>query len=295
MLLLCIDVPMHAQIGPSRVPSPVSQSSAHTTDDASESKADQQAEAELQKGTALTARGAFAEAIPHLLAARGHVSDDYAASFNLALCYVATSQFRRAIAILSDLRVGGRTAARVESLLAQAYVGDSQPEKALDALNKTVSLDPNDEKLFVFVADACMQERNYLLGVKVTDLGLQHLPQSARLHYQRAIFQNELEDDKGAAAEFAWVRENAAGTEIAYVSTGQQYLLEGKIAEAIDAARQGLKRGYENPMLLTILGEALIRAGVSVGEPEFVEAQTALKQAVAQRPNEPDEIGRAHV
>src|SRR5215471_17694753 len=50
-------------------------------------------EAELQTGISLTRAGNFGAAIPHFLAARGHVKDAYAAEFNLALCYVGTSQF----------------------------------------------------------------------------------------------------------------------------------------------------------------------------------------------------------
>src|SRR5438105_6468796 len=49
-----------------------------------------QAEVELETGITLTRSGRFAEAIPHFLAARGHVSSEYAAEFNLALCYVGT-------------------------------------------------------------------------------------------------------------------------------------------------------------------------------------------------------------
>jgi predicted Zn-dependent protease len=48
-----------------------------------------------------------------------------------------------------------------------------------------------------------------------------------------------------------------------------------------------VRQGYENPALLTVLGEALNRSGVIPGQPEFTEAQTALEKAVTQRPNDP--------
>src|SRR5690348_6615861 len=57
------------------------------------------AEGELQIGTQLTRSGHFQEAIPHLLAAQHGVSNQYAAEFNLALCYVATRQSTQAIPI----------------------------------------------------------------------------------------------------------------------------------------------------------------------------------------------------
>ena len=67
-----------------------------------------QAENELQAGIALTKRGQFQQAIPHFLAARGHVAEDFALEFNLALCYVGTRQFPQAIQILAH--IGARAA-----------------------------------------------------------------------------------------------------------------------------------------------------------------------------------------
>lgn len=40
-------------------------------------------------------------------------------------------------------------------------------------------------------------------------------------------------------------------------------------------------------MLLTLLGEALLRSGVTPGQPEFDEARNALEKAVAERSNYP--------
>src|SRR5204862_1571348 len=98
--------------------------------------ADSQPEKELQKGTALTRAGSFAEAIPHLLAAWGRVSNDYAASFNLSLCYVATGQPTLAIPILTALGDAGYDNADVNNLLAQAYIGSGQQNKALETFQK---------------------------------------------------------------------------------------------------------------------------------------------------------------
>src|SRR5258708_2293172 len=120
--------------------------------------------------------------------AQGRVANEYAADFNLALCYVATGQPGQAIPILTALRDGGHDDVDVNNLLAQAYVGDEQNEKALEALQRASSFTPENEKLYLFVADACMEKREYELGMQVVDLGLHHLPNSARLHYQRGMF-----------------------------------------------------------------------------------------------------------
>src|SRR5262249_15624993 len=151
-------------------------------------------ESQLNAGTALTSRGNFQEAIPHLLAARGQVRNEYAAGFNLALCYVATRQFPQAIEILKNLRGVGTDAANVQNLLAQAYVGNSQPDEAYAALERAAAVTPKNEKLYVFVADACRDSRDFDLGLKVVALGLRNLSRSARLRYERGLFLAALDE-----------------------------------------------------------------------------------------------------
>jgi tetratricopeptide (TPR) repeat protein len=240
---------------------------------------------ELQTGTDLTRQGHFREAIPHLLAAQGRVTNEFAADFNLALCYTAINQFEKAISILTTLSSAAHPTAGVYNLLAQAYVGNSQPEQAFTALQQAAVISPANEKLYVLVADACMDHQNYPLGVKVVNLGIENLPHSARLFYERGVFETLLERGDLAAADFAEAAKLAPETEIAYMAIAQQNLVEGKIPETIAAARQGIAAGHENHILLTLLGEALIRSGVAPGQPEFAEAQTALEKSVAGHPD----------
>jgi len=248
---------------------------------------DRDSELELQKGTALTRTGQFAGAIPHLLAARGRVANEYAANFNLALCYVATSQPKLAVPILSELRAGGHDNADVSNLLAQAYVGDSENQKAIEALHRAASLTPANERLYIFVADACMGKQAYGLGMQVVDLGLRNLPHSGRLHFERAMFLSLLDEFDSAKPDFELARELAPDSDIAFVATAQQAMFEGNIPEVIRSAREGISKGRANFMLLALLGEALLRSGIRPGQPEFEEARQALENSVAERLNYP--------
>ena len=245
-----------------------------------------EADAELQTGTALTRKGSFREAIPHLLAARGRVANEYAASFNLALCYVATSQFNPAIAVLNELR-RSHDGVDVENLLTQAYIGNGQSEQAIASLQKAAAVSPQNEKLYAFVADACMDHRDYTLGLRVVDIGLHNLPRSARLHYERAMFLTQLDRFDEAKPQFELAVKLAPGSEIGYLAAAQLALIAGDLPVAIRSAREGVKKGYENPALLTVLGDALIRFGAAPGQPEFAEAQTALERAVLESPTDP--------
>lgn len=285
-LLLCGYIPAGAsQTGVGKTQPPSGQT-AERAQDRFPSAADAQAEAELQKGTALTRRGLFSDAIPHLLAARGRVANEYAASFNLALCYVGSGEPKKAIHILDDLRRHGHESADVENMLAQAYVGNGQPTEALASLEKAAAMSPQNEKLYLFVADACTEHQDYALALKVAGLGLRNLPQSPGLHYERGMLLSQLDEFDRAKGDFELVAKLASGTEIGYVSVAQKDLLEGNVSAAMQAAREGVSKGFQSPMLMTILGEALLRSGASPGQPEFAEAQAALEKAVVQRPND---------
>jgi len=247
--------------------------------------ADSRSEEELQKGTALTRAGSFAEAIPHLRAALGRVSNDYAARFNLSLCFVATGQPKLAIPLLKALRAAGHDNVDVNNLLAQAYIGDAQSQKALESLQRASKLAPENEKLYVFVADACLQEQEYTVGLQVVEMGLQHLPNSAQLHYQHGMFQVLLDRLDAGKKDFDQTRALAPGTDIAFLAGTQKAMLEGDVPEAVRIAREAVKNGDHDYRLLTLLGEALLRSGIVPGAPEFKEAQQVLETAVTERPS----------
>ncbi len=246
----------------------------------------QQAETELQTGIALTQHGEFQQAIPHFLAARGRAAETFAVEFNLALCYVGIRQYPLAIDTLTNIHAAKRHQAEVQNLLAQAYIGAHRQREAMEALKSAAAITPNDEKLYVFVSDACLDQGDYALGMQTVDLGLKNLPESARLLYQRGILRLRLEQIDLADRDFELARKISPESDIGYIAAAQEALSSGDIPGAIRIAREGIGKGHRHYMLLTMLGEALLRSGVTPATPaEFAEAQSVLERAVAERPD----------
>jgi len=272
-------------MGPPQSPPP--QGSIPTLGNQRSEASDPEAEQELEKGTALTRTGQFTEAIPHLVAAEGRVANEYARSMNLAICYIATEQPNRAIPLLDRLRASAHDNADVNNLLAQAYIGDGQNQKGFEALERAASVTPTNEKLYVFVSDACMAKQAYALGIEVAELGLKNLPQSARLHFERAMFLSLVDRFDDARADFALARKLSPDSDIAYVAGAEEAMLDGNVPEAIRITRQGIQRGDQGFLLLTLLGEALLRSGAAPGQPAFEEARAALEKSVTERGNYP--------
>jgi len=209
----------------------------------SATNANAQAETDLQLGIALTRQGLFTEAIPHFLAARGRVSDEYAVEFNLALCYTGVGQFEEAIPVLSALRAGPHEGAPVENLLAQAYAGNGRAGEAFDALQRAAAFTPKDEKLYLFVADAFLKRQEYVQSFRVIELGVQHLPESARLHYERGYLLSVLDDSDGAKVDFELAVRLAPRSEIGYLAEAQKNFLAGNLAEAVHVSRKASAEG----------------------------------------------------
>ena len=92
-----------------------------------------QANAELPQAVALVRSGRFQEAIPRFLALQGQVGD-FVLNFNLALCYVGTGEYKKAVEVLRTIQSTGRDTAEVENLLAQAYIGQARLSDAWAAV-----------------------------------------------------------------------------------------------------------------------------------------------------------------
>ena len=244
-----------------------------------------QPEAELQTGITLTRSGHFSEAIPHFLSARGHVSDEYAAEFNLALCYVGVGEFPKAISILVGLRSGNHESAGVENLLSQAYEGNDQPKEAFEAFQKAVAFTPKDEKIYLLVAAAFSKKQDDVRNLRVLESGLRNLPDSGRLHYELGYVLWQLGGSGMAQPEFARAASLAPHSVIGYLAAAQESFMLGDLAQAAKIARTGINEGFTDYQLLALLGDALIQSGASPGKAGFFEAKDALEKSIAARPN----------
>ena len=112
---------------------------------------------------------------------------------NLGICYLGSGNYKQAIAELESLRASGHKSTTIDNLLAQAYFGDGQTEPAFQVFLEASAAAPKDEKLYAYMADACTDHQDYELGLRMMDVGLKQLPDSARLHYERAVFLGRLD------------------------------------------------------------------------------------------------------
>lgn len=240
---------------------------------------------ELQTGTALTRRGLLQQAIPHLLAAQSAGLDPYAVGVNLSICYLGTGKYKQAIRELESLRGSGHKSTVVDNLLAQAYLGDGQTAPALRVFEEAMAASPKDEKLYAYMADACTDHQDYALGLRIAELGIQQIPDSARLHYEKAVFLGRLDRFDEAKPEFDKAAQLAPGSYIGYLSLVQKDLFEDNLADANRVLHEAIRAGHREYDILSLLGSVLLVEGAVPGQPQFAEAQAALEESAKDRPD----------
>jgi len=240
---------------------------------------------ELQRGIELTRSGKFSEAIPHFLAAQRQGADSSALNFNLALCYVGTGQYPEAIKLLNELRSSGHSNANVENLLAQSLIGNRQPEEAFAAFERAARLTPNDEKLYLYIIEACMSHGYNDMGLKVAEAGLKRLPRSGSLVFEHGILLAQMDFVEDGMKELEKVPKLAPGSDVAYIAAAQKSIFDSNVDEAVRIAREGINKGKQHFMLLALYGEAVILSGAEPRSEAFADARAALEQSVVVSPN----------
>ncbi|MGC2618173.1 MAG: tetratricopeptide repeat protein [Acidobacteriaceae bacterium] len=244
------------------------------------------ARAELQTGTQLTTHGDLQQAIPHLLVAQHAGIEPYATGVNLGICYLGTENYRQAIVVLQALGDAGLGSGTVDNLLAQAYIGDAQPQDALRTVRRAAGRGPQDEKFYAYLADACSDHKDYSLGLQIVDQGLKENPASARLHYERGLFLSELGFfEENGDREFDRAAQLAPDSYIGFLALVQKDLYEDDFSGADKVLRQAIQSGHRDYRMLSLLGTVLLHEGAAPGDARFAEAKNALETSAQENPS----------
>jgi tetratricopeptide (TPR) repeat protein len=236
-------------------------------------------------GLALAQHDRYDRAIPFFEAVKTAYPDSYDAAFNLSICYVLTKQYAQAIAILNALSASGHQTAELDNLLAEALEGNNQIQDAINTLREATKLDPQDENNYIDLAALCTNYDAYDLGLQIIEVGLHYHPQSDRLIFQRGVLEALKDHYDLAENDFQTASRLAPDKNLTYVALGVSYMETGHLPEAIKSLRQRNKEKPNDPILLYLLGDALIRSGATPGEPEFAEARSALEKSVKLNPH----------
>lgn len=224
-------------------------------------------------------------AIPYFELLRQHYPDSYNAAFNLVVCYIGAKRFPDAISLANQLVTQTHETDELDNALAEAYEENHETERAIAALRRAIELNPQDEDNYLDFANLCINHRDFDNGLKVIAVGLNALPNSSRLTFERGVLYAMQDRFDLAESDFQTSSRLSPETNFGTVGMGVTYLETGNASKAIDLLHQRLKQNPNDASLLYLLGEALMRNGGQSGDPQYAEAQTSLEKSVRLNPD----------
>ncbi len=242
------------------------------------------AQMQFRLGSILAREQFFHEALPFFQSVAAKYPDSYDVAFNLAVSQIETKQFVPAITTLNQIAERGHKTAELDNLLAEAYEGNKQTQEAINALREATQLAPNDEENYVDLAILCTDYDAFDLGLEIIEVGLTHLPNSERLIFQRGVIRAMQSKFDLAEPDFQLAAKLAPESNSIYVAMGISYMQTGDLPKAIEALHNRIRQKPNDYTLQYLLGEALIRSGVTPGEQTFSEAKVALQKSIALNP-----------
>ncbi|MHB8655735.1 MAG: tetratricopeptide repeat protein [Terriglobia bacterium] len=240
---------------------------------------------QFRAGYLLAQHGHCQEAIPFFRGVRERFPDSFDTSFDLGVCYIRTKQYQQAIALLSGTHSRGDEGAQLDNLLAEAYEDNKQTQEAIDVLRQATVLAPKDENNYLDLANLCIDHNNYPLGIQVVNVGLRYRPNSERLTFQRGVLLALSDSFDLAVKDFQVAADLGPDSDLPYVGIGLVYLQQGKLKKTVEVLRARIRRQPNDYVMQYLLGEALIRSGVTLLAPSFNVALGALEKAVKLNPN----------
>jgi tetratricopeptide (TPR) repeat protein len=244
-----------------------------------------QATARFEAGVQLGKARRYAEAARLFERARPDYADPYAAAYNQVLMLVEAADHTAAIRLGEDLLAAGTVPAELHSLLARAYQGAGEVQKAYDALRTAARLQPEAEDHYVDLSALALEHHNYDLGLEIVDIGLGRLPSSWLLRLQRGVLLASKGELKAAEAEFEAAAARAPDQPGPYAALAMAWMQAGHAPKAVERLRVPVRAGRAHPIVLYTFAVAVMRSGVDPAAGEAEEAVDALRAAVRQKPD----------
>jgi tetratricopeptide (TPR) repeat protein len=224
-------------------------------------------------------------ALPWLEAVRRQYPNSYEVGFDLMLVQIAAKNYATAIQTGDELIAQGHETSELNNILAEAYAGNNQVQKAVDAYRRAIALDPSDEDNYLDFASLCMNQRSFQAGMTVMEVALKSHPQSARLVFMRGLLHAMQDEFELAEKDFKLSSDLAPEKNLGAIGLGVSFLETGHDAQAIDVLHQRLREKPNDASLEYLLGEALLRSGATPGSAAYTEAQNALEKSIHLNPN----------
>lgn len=220
-------------------------------------------------------------------------------SHNLGLALFEAGRAEEAAEVLLPVVTSGPSPdIETLSLLAEAQHEALDTAGALATLQRAVRSHPKSERLYLQLAELCIEHGAYDLGVEIVDIGARNIPGSFRIPTMRGILLAELGLYDEAEAMLQAAASSGSDTQSAAVGLSLTLQKTGRMEESIEVLRDRVDESPDDAVANFFFAQALIKQGVQPGSSEFRQAREGLMLASDQLPREASpliELGKLYL
>jgi tetratricopeptide (TPR) repeat protein len=242
----------------------------------------------FQAGLLLGRYGSFDRAIEAFERIRSTYSDQAALMRNLGVAQLEARHYADAIQSIEMLVRRGVGSVETYLLLAEAYDGAGELQKAYGAYARAIETAPKSEEGYLALSNFAATHHNSAFALQVLSQGLERIPGSAGLLLQQGVIQ-ALDDQMPQAEDsFRQARQANPAWVLPSLALGITQLQTSKLAEAAHSfqeAESAASDDYRPPYLLAL---AWVRAGGQDQPARREQIVSALQRALKFSPNHAD-------
>jgi len=175
-------------------------------------------------------------------------------------------------------------------LASAAYEAGDQTDQAVDLLKQAINLDPTDVSLYLHFADISSVHQSFQVGINVVNDGISQQPKAAPLYFARGVLYVQTGQFDKAQADFEKAYELDPNQSLTAAAQGLAALEANDLDKALATVQTKLKAKPDDPTLLYLEADVLVKKEAEPGTPEFQLAMRSARRAIALRPN----LGPAH-
>ncbi|HEX2521052.1 MAG TPA: tetratricopeptide repeat protein [Terriglobia bacterium] len=245
----------------------------------------------FQAGLLFARYGSFDRAIKAFQRIRDSYSDQAALMRNLGVAQLEARRYADAIQSIEALVRRGVGSVETYLLLAEAYDGAGDLQKAYDAYARAVEAAPKSEEGYLALSNFAAAHHNNAFGLKVLSQGLERIPGSAGLLLQQGVIQAL--DDKMPQAEdsFRQAKQANPAWVLPSLALGITQLQTGKLGEAARSFQEAASLASDDHRPPYLLALTWVRAGGQDQPARREQIVSALRRALKLSPSHAD----AHV
>jgi tetratricopeptide (TPR) repeat protein len=235
-------------------------------------------------GACLLELGNAQQALPIFAALSERFPQSANVRYNLGYAQLLAGHAAEAITTLRPMTTGENPDASALNLMASAEAANGQLAAALNDLRSAARLRPEAEENYLDLATLCLEHNSIDVAEEIVNIGLQNVPNSARLYSMRGIINAQKNNYDQSSSDFEQANRLSPDKSYGSVGLSMVYAESKRPEEAIRILRDKLRTSPNDPTLNYPLADLLVNQPNGNNKDDLAAAHTALLRSIAAKP-----------